>query len=56
MQEKLFLVNKSMAYSIEQVKNKSVEELTTMADYVLSSLNSFGVLITEGLINVSDYH
>lgn len=56
MQEKLFLVNKSTAYSIERLKKKSIIELTTIADYVLSSLGSFGVLITEGLINISDYY
>lgn len=56
MQEKLFLVNKSMAYSIEHLKKKSVVELAVIADYVLSSFNSLAILATEGLINLSDYH
>ena len=56
MQEKLFLVNKSMAYSIEQLKKKPVAELTIVADYVLSSFNSLAILATEGLINLTDYH
>lgn len=56
MQEKLFLVNKSTAYSIERLKKKSVAELTTIADYVLSSFNSLAILATEGLINLADYH
>lgn len=56
MQEKLFLVNKSMAYSIEHLKKKPVAELTIVADYVLSSFNSLAILATEGLINLTDYH
>ena len=56
MQEKLFLVNKSMPYSIEHLKKKSVAELTVIANCVLSSFNSLAILATEGLINLEDYH
>ena len=56
MQEKLFLINKSMTYSLEQLKKKSVIELTTIADYILSSFNSLATLATEGPINLTEYH
>lgn len=56
MKEKLFLVDKSIPYSIEQLKKKSLAELTTIADYVLNSLNSLANIVSEGFINLSDYH
>ena len=56
MQEKLLLVNKSMGYSIKHLKEMSVPELTTIADYVLSSFDSLAILATEGLINLAEYY
>ena len=55
MKEKLFLVSKSN-YSFERLKNKSVPELTVIAEYVLESFGSFSTLVTEGIINISEYH
>ena len=56
MQEKLFLINKSMAYPIERLKKIPVAELTVIADYVLEAFNSLAILANEGLINLADYH
>ena len=56
MQEKLFLINKSMAYSVEQLKKKPVAELSVIADYILNSFNSLATLATEGPINLAEYH
>ena len=56
MKEKLFLVKKSSNYTLERLKKKSVPELTVTADYVLESFGSFSTLVTEGIINLSDYH
>ena len=56
MKEKLFLVKKSSNYTLERLKKKSVPELTVIAEYVLESFGSFSVLVTEGLINLSEYH
>ena len=56
MKEKLFLVKKSSSYTLERLKKKSVPELTVIADYVLESFGSFSTLVTEGIINLSEYH
>ena len=56
MKEKLFLVKKSSNYPLERLKKKSVPELTVTADYVLESFGSFSTLVTEGIINLSEYH
>ena len=56
MKEKLFLVKKSSNYTLERLKKKSVPELTVIADYVLESFGSFSTLVTEGIINLSEYH
>lgn len=56
MNEKLFLVKKSSNYPLEKLKKKSVPELTVTADYVLESFGSFSALVTEGIINLSEYH
>lgn len=56
MKEKLFLVKKSSNYTLERLKKKSVPELTVIAEYVLESFGSFSTLVTEGLINLSEYH
>lgn len=56
MKEKLFLVKKSSNYTLERLKKKSVPELTVIADYVLESFDSFSTLVTEGIINLSEYH
>ena len=56
MKEKLFLVKKSSNYTLERLKKKAVPELTVIADYVLESFGSFSTLVTEGIINLSEYH
>ena len=56
MKEKLFLVKKSSSYTLERLKKKSIPELTVIADYVLESFSSFSTLVTEGIINLSEYH
>ena len=56
MKEKLFLVKKSSNYPLERLKKKSVPELTVIAEYVLESFGSFSTLVTEGIINLSEYH
>ena len=56
MKEKLFLVKKSSNYPLERLKKKSIPELTVIADYVLESFGSFSTLVTEGIINLSEYH
>ena len=56
MKEKLFLVKKSSNYPLERLKKKSIPELTVTADYVLESFGSFSALVTEGIINLSEYH
>lgn len=56
MKEKLFLVSKSSTYSFERLKKKSVPELTVIAEYVLESFGSFSTLVTEEIINLSDYY
>ena len=56
MKEKLFLVKKSNNYPLERLKKKSIPELTVTADYVLESFGSFSTLVTEGIINLSEYH
>ena len=56
MKEKLFLVKKSSNYPLERLKKKSIPELTVTADYVLESFGSFSTLVTEGIINLSEYH
>ena len=56
MKEKLFLVKKSSNYTLERLKKKSIPELTVTADYVLESFGSFSTLVTEGIINLSEYH
>ena len=56
MKEKLFLVKKSSNYTLERLKKKSISELTVIADYVLESFGSFSTLVTEGIINIADYH
>ena len=56
MKEKLFLVKKSSNYTLERLKKKSVPELTVIAEYVLESFGSFSTLVTEGIINLSEYH
>ena len=56
MKEKLFLIKKSSNYPLERLKKKSVPELTVTADYVLESFGSFSTLVTEGIINLSEYH
>ena len=56
MKEKLFLVKKSSSYTLERLKKKSIPELTVIADYVLESFGSFSTLVTEGIINLSEYH
>ena len=56
MKEKLFLIKKSSNYPLERLKKKSIPELTVAADYVLESFGSFSTLVTEGIINLSEYH
>ena len=56
MKEKLFLVKKSSDYPLERLKKKAVPELTVIAEYVLESFGSFSTLVTEGIINLSEYH
>ena len=56
MKEKLFLVKKSSSCTLERLKKKSIPELTVTADYVLESFGSFSTLVTEGIINLSEYH
>ena len=56
MKEKLFLIKKSNNYPLERLKKKSIPELTVTADYVLESFGSFSTLVTEGIINLSEYH
>ena len=56
MKEKLFLVKKSSSYTLERLKKKSIPELTVIAEYVLESFGSFSTLVTEGIINLSEYH
>ena len=56
MKEKLFLIKKSSNYPLERLKKKSIPELTVIADYVLESFGSFSTLVTEGIINLSEYH
>lgn len=56
MKEKLFLIKKSSNYTLERLKKKSIPELTVTADYVLESFGSFSTLVTEGIINLSEYH
>ncbi len=56
MKEILFLVKKSSNYTLDRLKMKSIPELTVTADYVLESFGSFSTLVTEGIINLSEYH
>ena len=42
-----------MLYKYQQ---RSIPELTVTADYVLESFGSFSTLVTEGIINLSEYH
>ena len=56
MKEKLFLIKKSNNYPLEKLKKKSIPELTVKADYALESFSSFSTLVTEGIINLSEYH
>ena len=56
MKEILFLVKKSSNYTLDRLKMKSIPELAVTADYVLESFGSFSTLVTEGIINLSEYH
>lgn len=56
MKEILFLIKKSSNYTLDRLKMKSIPELTVIADYVLESFGSFSTLVTEGVINLSEYH
>ena len=56
MKEILFLVKKSSNYTLDRLKMKSTVELAVIADYVLESFRPFSVLVTEGIINLSEYY
>lgn len=56
MKEILFLVKKSSNYTLDRLKMKSIPELAVTADRVFESFGSFSVLVTEGIINISEYH
>lgn len=56
MRELLFAIRKDSGHTIEQLKHKSVSELTVLADYKFTALNSFSIAINEGHITVSDYY
>ena len=56
MKEILFLVKKSSNYTLDRLKMKSIPELAVTANYVFESFDSFSVLVTEGIINISEYH
>lgn len=56
MKEILFLVKKSTNYTLDRLKMKSIPELAVTADYVFESFGSFSTLVTEGIIDISEYH